>query len=95
MTYERLLTLALVLMTSATGMKLDARQITLEQARQKAAGFWNKQTGQTRQLRAKAVASQTAPYYIFNDEEKGFVIIAGDDAAKTVLGYSTEGTFDE
>ena len=66
MTYERLLTLALVLMTSATGMKLDARQITLEQARQKAAGFWNKQTGQTRQLRAKAVASQTAPYYIFN-----------------------------
>ena len=95
MNYERLLTMALVLITSGLGTSINARQISLEQARQKAAGFWNKQIGKTGQLRAKAVARQTAPYYIFNDEEKGFVIIAGDDAAKTVLGYSTENTFDE
>ncbi len=75
---------------------INARKITVEQARQKAYDFWNIQTGQAKQLRAKAVSSeQEAPYYIFNNQDKGFVIISGDDAAKTVLGYSTEGTFDE
>ncbi len=35
-----------------------------------------------------------APYYVFNrDDGHGFVIVAGDDAAQPILGYSDEGTF--
>ena len=35
-----------------------------------------------------------APYYIFNNEGGGFVIVAGDDCATPILGYSTEGSID-
>lgn len=35
-----------------------------------------------------------APYYIFNNEDGGFVIVAGDDCATPILGYSTEGSID-
>ena len=39
------------------------------------------------------MASQ--PYYIFNAENnKGFVIVAGDDRSEEILGYSDEGSFD-
>lgn len=46
-----------------------------------------------RQLPAKGHADE-APYYVFNiGEGEGFVIVAGDDAAIPVLGYSLKGTF--
>lgn len=35
-----------------------------------------------------------APYYIFNNEDGGFVIVAGDDCATPILGYSTEGSIE-
>lgn len=36
-----------------------------------------------------------APYYIFNDaQERGFVIVAADDAMGEVLAYGTEGVLD-
>lgn len=35
-----------------------------------------------------------SPYYIFNNEDGGFVIVAGDDCATPILGYSTEGSID-
>lgn len=36
-----------------------------------------------------------APYYIYNDaQDKGFVVVAGDDDMGDVLAYSTEGTLD-
>ena len=39
--------------------------------------------------------SSTAPYYIFNSSDnKGFVIVAGDDNAESILGYSESGSFD-
>ena len=35
-----------------------------------------------------------APFYVFNRADgNGFVIVAGDDAAPSVLGYSTQGSF--
>jgi len=47
---------------------------------------------------ASSVAKSSAPadvlYYVFNVGEKGFVIVAGDDIAKPVLGYSDTGTYD-
>jgi hypothetical protein len=43
-----------------------------------------------------SVQEEEPVYYVFtmNDEE-GFIVISGDDAAKPVLGYSDTGTFDE
>ncbi len=42
-----------------------------------------------------ATAQETEPYYIFNaSEDKGFVIVSGDDRAKKILGYSDKGSFD-
>ncbi len=38
----------------------------------------------------------TAHYYVFNVEGKnGFIIVAGDDEVKPILGFSDSGTFDE
>lgn len=42
---------------------------------------------------ARAAASQSA-YYIFENEAGGFVIVAGDDIAYPILGYSNDATLD-
>jgi len=47
--------------------------------------------------RLRRVAKHTTdnqPYYIFNKEDGGFVIISGDDCATPILGYSNEGGID-
>lgn len=48
------------------------------------------------QARAKGLRpAALAPYYIYNDaQDKGFVVVAGDDDMGDVLAYSTEGTLD-
>ena len=33
-------------------------------------------------------------YYVFNDGNRGFIIVSGDDASRPILGYSTEKGFD-
>ena len=38
--------------------------------------------------------SDHASYYVFNGTGPGYVIVAGDDRAPAVLGYSDKGTFD-
>ena len=39
--------------------------------------------------------SNSAPYYIFNAENnKGFVIVSGDDRSEEILGYADEGAID-
>ncbi len=37
--------------------------------------------------------STKAAYYVFNAERNGYVIVAGDDRAPAVLGYSDKGSF--
>lgn len=50
---------------------------------------------QQRQLkRVVKHATDTPPYYIFNNEDGGFVIVSGDDCATPILGYSNEGSID-
>lgn len=48
------------------------------------------------QARAKGLRpAALAPYYIYNDaQDKGFVVVAGDDDMGDVLAYSTEETLD-
>lgn len=88
--------LALAFCLTSVG-EVCAKRITVNEARQKALTFWSKSVGKHRRLSAKVAdkpASSDA-YYVFNDDEGGFVIISGDDAVSTpVLGYSTTGRFD-
>ena len=41
-----------------------------------------------------AYAEPNGAYYVFNTGDQGFVIIAGDDAYRPVIGYSYESRFD-
>lgn len=88
--------LALVFCLTGVG-EVCAKRITVNEARQKALAFWGKSVGKHRRLSAKVADRPTSSdaYYVFNDDEGGFVIISGDDAVSTpVLGYSTTGRFD-
>ncbi|MBR1622104.1 MAG: Spi family protease inhibitor, partial [Prevotella sp.] len=43
----------------------------------------------------KQKASNAASYYVFNMEDnKGFVIVSGDDRISPILGYADSGKFD-
>lgn len=81
----------------------NARQITPEEAQAVAQDFFNnssiEQSRAPRTIRARALNTnqneENAPYYVFNaSDDKGFVIISGDDRAKKILGYSDKGNFD-
>ena len=51
--------------------------------------------GLSPQLDCKWVATESMPFYAFDiGEEKGFVLVAGDDRIAPILGYSDNGHFD-
>ena len=82
-----------------------AGNVTEEKARQIAVSFWQSRTvtrggGPLLQMafHSENLVSQTSgqspAYYVFdNTDGPGFVIVAGDDAAMPVLGYSFENEF--
>lgn len=55
-------------------------------------------TGKTWQVAVETSAhhaqSSSRPYYVFNANEGGYVIVAGDDRVPAILGYSRSGTLD-
>ena len=87
-----------------------AAPVSKSQARSIGENFFNKsiQTNRAHNKKANLVSLQHprmkkvrmrsgnsyAPYYIFNNEEGGFVIVSGDDCATPILGYSIEGNID-
>ena len=82
-----------------------AQQVTKEAAQERAASFMRELNGaqlasSQRQLRTSAKgqiaqANTSRPYYIFNAEDnKGFVIVSGDDCVPEILGYSDKGNLD-
>lgn len=93
-----LFTITLVL---AIGMKAATR--SLQEAQQEAAQYFNTHTQALRktpksQALTHAWTSETTngqpAFYVFNrGEEDGWVIIAADDHAYTILGYSDQGHF--
>ena len=94
-----LITLVLLLTCLLTA---QAGPIDQQKARQLAAQFMQKKGLQLKgePRRAPGVSgtgsNEAQPLYIFNaDGAKGFVIVAGDDRADAILGYSTEGSYDE
>jgi hypothetical protein len=46
-------------------------------------------------LMGETRATADAPYYIFNREEGGFVIVSGTDLMRPILGYSDDQTFSD
>ena len=96
-----ILLLTCVFLTSA-----EAGPVTFEQAKEKARAFaLKKGLPQNRELKmvnlnkrraAQRVSSpDTADYYIFNNgDNQGFVIVAGEELAPDILGYSDTGAID-
>lgn len=86
---------------------LTAREITESEALLKARKFEQygitsykniKQHGKTAPLKLTYTCKESGGsnlYYVFNrGENKGFIIVSGDDRANDILGYSDSGTFD-
>ena len=98
-----IVTIALAITTNAS-----AKQISEQEAQTLAYQFINKQftTSQTqRKLAPNQPLSlkhtqlhtngETPIYYIFNQAEKGFIIVSADDNIAPIIGYSDNGSFDE
>ena len=75
-------------------LTMSAGEVTEQQALQKAQQFMQgKKFKQTNLRRAASTAGNA--YYVFNAESNGgFVIVAGDDRVKDILGYAEHGNFD-
>ena len=91
-----LVTLALVL---SGAIMLQARPVSEQKARTLAQSFVTSSFEFTRQstdlVLVKTVFSERgeAAYYIYNVGETGFVIMAGDDCVRPIIGYSDQGVF--
>ena len=85
---KALIAIAAVLLAAAT---LKANPVTPQEAARLAATFWQHRYG-TPAAMALAPASASYPglYILNNTKNPGFVIIAADDRATPILGYSDE-----
>ena len=85
---------------SLFGLQTYALPITEKEALQKAQAFMQGKefqyfAGSKNIRRAPQGTKADNAYYVFNVENNGgFVIIAGDDVVEPVIGYATEGHFD-
>ena len=98
--------LLLLAVLAAGILTAEAGQVNEQQARQKAASFFAKnskargvQTGMSRALLSLNIASAVesvndAPLYAFNLDGGGFVIVSGDDRTAEILGFSEKGRLD-
>ncbi|MBP5687321.1 MAG: C10 family peptidase [Muribaculaceae bacterium] len=83
----------LLLVVAASLSLLEAKQISENQARAIAGQFFNVDMPQKPATLKGRGAS--AAFYVFNNpEQPGWVIVAGDDRARTILAYSDEDYFD-
>ena len=79
-------------------LKLTAKQITEQEALQKAQQFMQGKILTTpqksRSMKRAATAHQSL--YVFNvEDDGGFVIVSGDDRTDAILGYAMSGSIDE
>lgn len=94
----------LILLALMMPVSLSAKDVTYQKALMAAQEFFSHRASSSTTKRApavprltlarKAASNDHADYYVFNDiSGKGFVIIAGDDQANMVLGYSLTSSF--
>ena len=75
-------------------MALQAKPIDKSVAQLAAQKFASVQMSIERATPELVYTAQDEAFYVFNIGNKGFVIIAGDDAHRPVIGYSNESSFD-
>lgn len=98
---NRIFTLLLVMCLAMASGTTWAESITESRAKSIAESFVSSrhmQSGNLRLVQKRSAlnaspSSEKAAYYVFNGERGGYVIIAGDDRAPAVLGYSDKGSF--
>lgn len=91
-----------VILLLALSVSISAAPISKQTALLKAKSFVQERgfamnLQEQRVLRAPQASgdNDNSPYYIFNSgDDQGFVIVAGDDLAYPIIGYSDKGTFD-
>jgi hypothetical protein len=86
-----------------TGQALFARQVPIEEAKHAALQFYSERVKLNGSTDRNSLFHITGTfitekdnlpvYYIFNINDKGFVIVSADDAVTPVFAYSFEGTF--
>jgi len=87
--------LYLLLITLAAAWSASANPVSEESAQQKATKFILGNKALARGQHKIKLASASEAYYVFNIEDNGgYVIVSGDDAAPDILGYSKNGSFD-
>ena len=76
---------------------VSAQQVSRQQALQKARLFMpGKQFGEAKSFARGDCPTDMEPFYIFNaKDQKGFVIVSGDDRTEPILGYSDKGEITE
>ena len=96
---KRILTLMLLFV--AATFAAEANPVDLRTAREVAVKFMNansevplRSADDLRLVKTYNISRGDAAFYIFNTPN-GFVIVAADDCATPILGYSDEGQFDE
>jgi len=75
-------------------MALQAKPVDRSVAQSAAQKFASVQMAVERAMPELVYTAQNEAFYVFNVGESGFVIIAGDDAHRPVIGYSNESAFD-
>ena len=94
----------LLLISMLLSQLATAGVVTQEEARQKAIAFLSQRNASVQQkgMRLAAKGSQLSPaatdalYYVFNaGQTDGYVIVSGDDRTPAILGYATDGSYDE
>ncbi|MDR0832885.1 MAG: thiol protease/hemagglutinin PrtT [Candidatus Symbiothrix sp.] len=95
----RTVRILLLVVTSFLAGNSFAKQRTVTEARNEAQAFVQSQPALRSSVSGTLISAETGLktpyYYVFNQPNNtGFVIIAGDDRAKTVLGYADKGHFD-
>lgn len=89
-----------ILFASMVILTVSAAPISRQQARQQAAQFVLKQGAQLGSepttVSGRRVQADDQPLYVFNTaDNRGFVVVSGDDRTDAILGYTLQGNFDD
>lgn len=99
-TYIIMKKLFLLLITLTAATAASAATINRQQARQQAAQFLQQhgvQLGtEPATVRGRRTQAADQPLYVFNTtNNRGFVVVSGDDRTDTILGYTLQGSYDD
>ena len=103
MNFTKLIGKALLATLAVTSLSVSAGNVDVAAARSAAARFLQRNsshmfmaapTSAIKLSYTEASEVDGNAYYVFNIDGGGWMIIAGDDRAKAVLAYGTQGTFD-